>query len=90
MSLSRTELLEFLRDDLRVDTGKIDDETALFSSRMIDSFSMVDLILFLETRGGFKMKPTEVHLDNLDSVARIMRFYESQIGGENGPGKDGQ
>ena len=80
MSISRQQLLDFLRDELRVDTGQLEDDTLLFSSRLVDSFSMVDLILFLETSGKFKMKPTQVNLDNLDSVERILRFCGQQTG----------
>lgn len=78
--MNRDTLVEYLRDKLGVDTSDLQDETLLFSSSMIDSFSMVDLIVFLETTANFKMKPTQVNLDNLDSVSRILAFVDSQQG----------
>ena len=74
MSLDRTTLLGFLHDRLGVDQGSIDDATSLFSSGVLDSFGMVELIMFLENVGGVQLRPTEVTLENLDSVERIMGF----------------
>ena len=84
MSLTREDLFQFLQDELGVDTNDVQDDTLLFSSRLVDSFSMVDLIMFLEKRGRFKMKPTEVHLENLDSVERILNFYARQATSSQG------
>jgi acyl carrier protein len=74
MEITRDALLTYLREKLKIDTSKIEDDSALFSSGLTDSFSMVDLILFLEKTGGFKMNPLDVNLDNLDSVERILAF----------------
>jgi acyl carrier protein len=71
--MTKDELLEVLRDDLGVDTTEIHEDTPLFSSGTIDSFSLVSLILFLE-RKGVKVNPMDVNLDNLDSMVRILRF----------------
>jgi acyl carrier protein len=63
-----------------LDTHEIDDETRLFSSGLLDSFSMVDLIFFIEENAKIRIKPTEVNLDNLDSIQRILNF--TQVRGE--------
>jgi acyl carrier protein len=67
-------LLKFMEDTLGVDTVAMDDETPLFSSGMIDSANMVDLILFVESKGNVKFSPDDITLDNLDSVSRILLF----------------
>ena len=41
---------------------------------------MVSLIIFIENSSGIKIKPTDVTLDNLDSVERILQFVESRGG----------
>ena len=74
MALSRESLLEALKDQLGVDTTAIEDESPLFSSGLIDSFSLVTLIVFIETEAQIKVQPLDVNLENLDSVARILRF----------------
>ncbi len=75
-SLTRDDLLVYMKEKLKVDVAALTDETPLFSSSLIDSFSMVDLVVFLEKQGGFKLSPTDVSLDNLDSIQRIMQFVE--------------
>ena len=75
MAITREGILGYLQLKQGLDPSLIEsDDTELFSSGLLDSFSMVDLILFIETEGGFKMNPSEVNLDNLDSVGRIVAF----------------
>jgi acyl carrier protein len=74
MSLDRDVLRQFLATELGLDLKKIADDTPLFSSGMIDSFSLVTLITFLEEKGGFSVDPGDVNLDNLDSIERILAY----------------
>jgi acyl carrier protein len=78
MALTREVLLKFLEDNLGVDTTEVDQETPLFSSGLIDSASMVDLIVFVESEGNVKFGPDDITLDYLDSVARILGFVARQ------------
>lgn len=79
MSICREDVLAFLEEHTDLDISEIENDTLLFSSRMVDSFAMVELIQVIETKGNFRMRPTEVHLDNLDSIARILSFSEKRI-----------
>ena len=81
MALDQASLLDFLSGTLGVDTNAIDPSTPLFSSSLLDSFSMVDLVVFAEKEGGFRMKPSEVNLDNLDSVERILGYAAKRAQG---------
>ena len=74
--LTSEELITYFRDELMLDTSGIENHTPLFSSGFIDSFALVSLISFLEDRGGFRMNPLDVELDNVDSVAKILAFLE--------------
>jgi len=74
MALNKDDLLAALRDELGVDTTGIDEETSLFSSGLIDSFSLVTLIVFIETKAGIRVEPMDVNLENLDTIGRILRF----------------
>ena len=78
MAISRDTLITYLRDKLKVKVDKIDDRTALFSSGKVDSFAMVDLIVFLETEGGFKIDANDVKLENLDTIESILSFMADQ------------
>lgn len=74
--MSGQDLIAFLQSDLGVDTSDIDESTLLFSSGLIDSFSLVSLITFLEQKCSFRMSPLDVNLDNLDSIERILGFVD--------------
>jgi acyl carrier protein len=74
MALSRDGLLQFMEHKLGVDTSQVDEETPLFSSGIVDSTGMVELILFVESAAEVKFSPDDITLDNLDSIGRILTF----------------
>jgi acyl carrier protein len=78
--LDKGRIVTFLGGELGVDTATVSDDTPLFSSGLIDSFSLVRLMVFLESEGQFRINPTDVSLDNMDSVARIVRFVAQATG----------
>lgn len=78
MDLNHDILIDYLATTLNVDTSGIEADTALFSSGHIDSFSMIDLIGFIETACNTTLKPNEITLDNLDSIGRILTFLKDR------------
>ena len=72
--LTREKLIEALENELGVDTSDVGDDTPLFSSGLVDSFSLVSLIVFIETAGRFTVEPAEVNLENFDTITRILSF----------------
>jgi acyl carrier protein len=50
---------------------KLADDTPLVSGGLIDSMSLVDVILDLETETGVKIQVSEVEPDDFDSVLKI-------------------
>jgi acyl carrier protein len=74
MALTKETLLGYLQKKLRVDVSKIGDTTELFSTGVIDSFAMVDLLVFLEKQTGSKLGPEHITVENFDSVQRILDF----------------
>ncbi len=79
MSLTKDELLEFINKKLGVDTSGMDDSTLMFSTGMVDSFSLVSLITYIEKQAGFRMSPMDVNLENMDSVERILAYVERKV-----------
>lgn len=77
MSLTREDLLTFLREELDLDEP-VEDEALLFSSALLDSFSMVSLVAFVEKRAGLRFSPGDVNLGNLDSIGRMLRFVAAK------------
>ncbi len=78
MALTCQSLLDYFAGRMGVDTSGVDESTPLFSSNLLDSFSMVDLIMFIEKEGQIKMDVWDVTLDNLDSIGQILRLVEGK------------
>lgn len=78
MALTREALREYLATKTRDDLSTVSDDAELFSTGLVDSFAMVDLLVFLEKHTGTRLGPEDIDLDNLDSVTRILAFAASQ------------
>ena len=74
MSLDRDKIIKFVADLSNRPAERIDDSTALFSSNLLDSYNMMDLIHFIEFEQDIRVGATDVSLDNLDSVQKILEF----------------
>ena len=81
MPLNSEALLEYMRDRLGVDTSGVEDATPLFSSSLLDSFSIVELMMFIESEACIRMDAWDVTLDNLDSIERILAYVETKRAG---------
>jgi acyl carrier protein len=78
MALDRENLRRYLHEKQGLQLEDFEDATLLFSSGLIDSFSMVDLIMFIENTAGLRVHPADVTLDNLDSIERILAFIAAR------------
>lgn len=78
MGLTKDGILEFLSEELAIGDVEIGVDTLLFSSGLIDSFSLVSLLGYLETEGGFTVDPEDVTLENFDSLSRILAYASRQ------------
>lgn len=78
MKISRHNLRSYMIDQLGLDSAEFEDDTPLFSEGLLDSFSLAELIAYIEEGGGLTIKPTDITLENLDSVERILAFVESK------------
>ena len=77
MILTAESISKFLKDQIGLDTSSVTSDTALFTSNLLDSFSLVDLILFVESGTGTKIDPDDVRIENFDSISRIINFVKS-------------
>jgi len=76
--ISTSMLKTYLRDDLDVDFVDLTDDSALFSSGIIDSFALVSLMALLEDKGGIRISPSDVNVENFDSITRMMNLVQSK------------
>ena len=80
MDLNGKLLLQYIEENLGVDASEIDEDTPLFSSGLIDSGGMADLIVYVETEGRLSFKPEDITLDHLDTIGRILSFVAARHG----------
>ena len=65
-------LLHYLETELGLERSEVGPTTALFSSGLLDSFAVADLLVFLEEAEGYEIDPLEIVPENFDSVERIL------------------
>ncbi len=72
-------LRKHLQDALQQhgDSQPLADEDSLFLSGRLDSFSMMNLILFLETRFQLRFSDLEFEVEKVDSVQAIMALLQA-------------
>ena len=73
MPLTSAALIHYLQDDLNIDQ-EIAPETELFSSGMLDSVAMTNIIMYLEETAGIVVRPADVTLENFDTVKAIVEY----------------
>lgn len=54
------------------------EDTALFSSGLLDSVEMVNLLSMVEELTGLYIEADEVTLENFDTPSRIVRFAQAR------------
>lgn len=71
------QVIDFIRDELVDDTQtEILSDTSLFRDQVLDSLNLLALIGHLEKAYSIKISPSEVSIDNLDTVEKIIKFVE--------------
>lgn len=56
----------------------IEPDEPLISSGLIDSFSLMDLALFVEDTFGVRIEDTELNADTFDNLAQLESLIESR------------
>ena len=69
---------EFLIDDLEIDEEKIHPEALLKDDLGIDSLDFVDIVVIIERRFGFKIKPAE--MAGAQTLRQFCDYIESKVG----------
>lgn len=78
MNDTDTKIAAFLQDQLFVDEEYIKPDTLLFSDGIVDSFSLIEIIQFIEESEGIEVVQDEVNLDNFDSIRRIAKYIDEK------------
>jgi acyl carrier protein len=75
----RTSLKAFLTAEILHDPGyPLTDDEPLISSGLIDSFSLVDIALWVEKNFGIRIEDNELTADNFNSVNEFVAHIEAR------------
>jgi acyl carrier protein len=77
MSSNRDAIADYFESELGLEHGTYEDGELLFSSGRLDSFGLINLLVFVEERLGRRLRTAETTLANFDSIARLSTFMDS-------------
>jgi len=69
---------EFLIEDLEIDEENIRPEAHLKEEVGIDSLDFVDIVVIVEKKFGFKIKPEE--MPGVTTLSQFCHYIESKVG----------
>ena len=70
---------DYLAAQILKQPGKtIGNDEALISSGLIDSFSLVDLSLFIEETFGVRIEDTELNVDTFDTLDELVKLINER------------
>lgn len=79
MSNTINQLSTFIASTILKQPGRvIGADEKLISSGLIDSFSLMDLALFVEDTFGVRIEDTELNADTFDNLAQLAALVESR------------
>jgi acyl carrier protein len=76
----RDELRQYITAELMNDPDyELEDDEALISGGLIDSFSLVNLQIFIEETFGIHIDDTELTADAIDSINDLAALIEARM-----------
>ncbi len=66
------------RDILKQPKRTLTSITRIISSGLVDSFSLVDLAIFIEERFGVKIRDTELNAETFDTLGELADLIETR------------
>ncbi len=77
MTMTSQDVIDFVRNDLNVEEP-VDGETPLFSTGLLDSVAMLNVIGFVEQRAAIEVSAADVTLENFDTAQRIAAYVDAR------------
>jgi acyl carrier protein len=75
----KDKLAEFIATEILKDPNRsLSDDEALISSGLIDSFSLVDLALFVEDTYGVRIEDAELTSDVFDTLSELTSLVQQR------------
>lgn len=71
MSIAEEKIRNFLTQNLGLDLTDISDDSPLFTSGIVDSFALFELLSYLESEFNRKIDIADLNIDDLDTISGI-------------------
>ena len=70
----RHRLIDRIQSFSQAEIGPINSDTLLFSTGLIDSMTIVEIIVLVEECWDIQVDPSDLSMDNFDSIAAISGY----------------
>ena len=77
-TIDRDSLLALIAELAFVDQSEIQGDSPLFSSGLIDSVSLLEIVVYLEKTYSVKVHGGEISLENFNSLDSMVRFISNK------------
>jgi acyl carrier protein len=78
--LSLEDLRQWLAEKTAQEPASIGDEAPIFTTGLLDSFDLIELVTFVEQRTGKRVKPLDINMRNFNTVSDIVAFSGRLLG----------
>ncbi len=78
MSDIKSKIRTFLEKDLEVDISNISDSELLFTSGLIDSYSLIELLGFMESDLDYTVDFENLSVDDFDTIDALASLVENK------------
>lgn len=74
MENTLSQIIEYIQEDLLETDDSVTPDSPLFSSGLLDSFHLLELLVFLEETFAVKIQPQDINPANIDTPSSIARM----------------
>lgn len=75
--LDREAVRQWIVERSGVPPEEVTDDRAIFTSGLLDSFDLVELVTFVEVQTGRRVRPLDINMRNFDTVESVVTFGSS-------------
>ncbi|MGH1486936.1 MAG: acyl carrier protein [Cellvibrionaceae bacterium] len=68
---------DYISQNLGIDLNKVSNDDPLFSSGVIDSFALIELLAFLENDLGVEIDIADIDIDQLDTIDGLAKMADA-------------
>ena len=80
MPQAAAQLIDFIEQDILENESKIKRDTVLFSSGLLDSLALVELVTFIEEAFGLKIGASDLNPESFDTVSSMEKLINQKLG----------